>query len=86
MKKEELIQLHLLLFQFKKFCEAQGYVSEFSHYDQLEISPFQVHRSKEDHQRAVFVLVTELIALLTESRVPRMYTLGVKGRSGDLPA
>jgi hypothetical protein len=73
MKKEELVQLHMLLLQFKKFCEEHGYVSEFSHYHQLEISPFQVHRSKEEHKRAIFVLVTELVASLTESRVPRVY-------------
>jgi hypothetical protein len=78
MKKEELVQLHMLLLQFKKFCEEKGYCSEFSHYHQLEISPFQVHRSKEEHKRAIFVLVTELAASLTESRVPRVYTIGSK--------
>ncbi len=87
MKKEELVQLHLLLLQFKQFCEEHGIVSEFSHYHQLEISPLQVHRSKEEHKRAIFVLVTELVASLTEnSRVPRVYTPGGKGRRGGLKA
>jgi hypothetical protein len=66
MKKEELVQLHLLLLQFKQFCEEHGIVRECSHYHQLEISPLQVHRSKEEHKRAIFVLVTELVASLTE--------------------
>jgi len=75
MKKEELVHLHMLLLQFKKFCEENGFCSDFRYYHQLEISPFNVHRSKEEHKRAIFVLVTELVSSLTTSKSPRTHTI-----------
>lgn len=73
MKKEELVHLHMLLAQFKKYCEKNGVNYDFSKYETLEISPFQVHRSKEEHKQAIFVLMTELASLaardnLTETK------------------
>ncbi|MFZ2070764.1 MAG: UPF0058 family protein [Halobacteriota archaeon] len=63
MKKEELVHLHLLLAQLKKYCEEHGLNCDFAKYKELGISPFQVHRSKEDHKQAVFILGTELVSL-----------------------
>jgi len=63
MKKEELVHLHMLLAQFKKYCEESGLNGDFSRYKKLGISPFQVHRSKEEHKQAIFVLVTELASM-----------------------
>jgi hypothetical protein len=63
MKKEELVHLHMLLAQLKKFCEENGLDCDFARYKELEISPFQVHRSKEEHKRAIFVLGTELASM-----------------------
>ncbi|MEA2074386.1 MAG: UPF0058 family protein [Euryarchaeota archaeon] len=63
MKKEELVHLHMLLAQFKKYCEENGLKGDFSKYNELGISPFQVHRSKEEHKQAIFVLMTELASL-----------------------
>ena len=62
MKKEELVHLHFLLAQLKKYCEGTGLDCNFTKYNELDISPFQVHRSKEEHKQAVFVLGTELVA------------------------
>jgi hypothetical protein len=62
MKKEELVHLHLLLAQLKKYCEETGLDCDFTKYNELDISPFQMHRSKEEHKQAVFVLGTELVA------------------------
>lgn len=64
MKKEELIHVHILLVQFKNYCEANGFNGDFSKYEDLNISHFQVHRSKEEHKQAIFVLATELVASL----------------------
>jgi hypothetical protein len=36
---------------------------DFARYNELEITPFQVHRSKDDHKQAVFVLGNELVSL-----------------------
>ena len=63
MKKEELVHLHLLLAQLKKYCELEGVNCDFERYNELEITPFQVHRSKDDHKQAVFVLGNELVSL-----------------------
>ncbi|NMX20956.1 metal-binding protein [ANME-1 cluster archaeon GoMg4] len=79
MKKDELVHLHMLLAQFKKYCEESGLKGDFSKYDELGISPFQVHRSKDEHKQAIFVLVTELASMavrdnLTEPRKPKLLT------------
>ncbi|MCW3129392.1 metal-binding protein [Methanophagales archaeon] len=67
MKKEELVHLHLLLAQLKKYCEENGVDYDFAKYNELGISPFQVHRSKEEHKQAVFVLGTELASLIARN-------------------
>jgi hypothetical protein len=63
MEKEELIHLHMLLAQFKKYCEDKGLDCDFSRYNQLNISPLQVHRSKEEHKQAIFLLGTALASM-----------------------
>nr|QNO50815.1 hypothetical protein GLJDJJHM_00020 [Methanosarcinales archaeon ANME-1 ERB6]QNO51083.1 hypothetical protein FOHEAFGF_00007 [Methanosarcinales archaeon ANME-1 ERB6] len=70
MKKEELVHLHLLLAQLKKHCEENGVSGDFAKYNDLGISPFQVHRSKEEHKQAVFVLGTELASLAARNNGP----------------
>ncbi|MEA3343784.1 MAG: UPF0058 family protein [archaeon] len=59
MKKEELVHLHVLLAQLKRYC-VENEADYFKNYDALGVTPFKVHRSKEDHKQAVFVLVAEL--------------------------
>jgi hypothetical protein len=63
MKKEELVHLHMLLFQLKKYCEEKGLGCDFTKYDELKITPFQVHKSKDEHKKAIFVLGTELASM-----------------------
>ncbi|MBN1762265.1 MAG: UPF0058 family protein [Methanomicrobia archaeon] len=65
MKKEELIHFHILLVQFKNYCEKNNFSGNLSKYKALDISPYQVHRSKEEHKQAIFVLATELVASLS---------------------
>lgn len=66
MKKEELVHLHMLLAQLKRYCEENGLDCDFSEYNEMDISPFQVHRSKEDHKQAIFLLVAELASLASK--------------------
>ena len=66
MKKEELVHLHMLLAQLKRYCEENNLDCDFAEYNELEISPFQVHRSKEDHKQAIFLLVAELATLASK--------------------
>ena len=62
--KEELIQLHTLMVQMKKFFEVNG-VGEFSQYQNLQISPIHVHRSKAEHKHAIFVLGKEIATIMS---------------------
>ncbi|MGC9444560.1 MAG: UPF0058 family protein [Candidatus Methanospirareceae archaeon] len=70
MRKEELLHIHILLLQFKRYCEETGLISDLRNYDALKISPFEVHRSKEEHKRAIMILCTELVAALNASTTP----------------
>ena len=70
MKKEELIHLHMLLAQFKKYCEDKGLNCDFSKYNQLNITPLQVHRSKEEHKQAIFLLGIALASMAAMNNRP----------------
>jgi len=89
MEKEELIHLHMLLAQFKKYCEDEGLNCDFSKYNNLNISPFQVHRSKEEHKQAIFFLGTALASMaamnnLTANKKPSKKPLqGLRGRGAE---
>ena len=69
MKKEELIHLHLLLVQVKKHCEEQGLDCDFRRYQELGISPIEIHRSKDEHKQAIFVLATELASMAAKKLI-----------------
>lgn len=58
MHKDELLQLHSLLCQMKRYFEDSGLPlrGEFGEYDALSVSPQHIHKSKTDHKRAVFLL------------------------------
>ncbi len=58
MHKDELLQLHSLLCQMKRFFEEAGVAGDesFRSYQDLEVSPQHIHKSKTDHKRAVFLL------------------------------
>jgi hypothetical protein len=58
MHKDELLQLHSLLCQMKRYFEACDLplVGEFKEYEELQVSPQHIHKSKTDHKRAVFLL------------------------------
>lgn len=71
MKKEELLHIHLFLAQVMKYFEENGLNCDFKRYRELEISPFQIHRSKEEHKQAIFVLGIELAALAVKKTETR---------------
>ncbi|MDY6930604.1 MAG: UPF0058 family protein [Halobacteriota archaeon] len=66
MRKEELIQLHMLLAHMKKYFEIEGMDAEFEKYQELNISPAHIHRSKAEHKQAIFVLGTELASKISD--------------------
>jgi hypothetical protein len=58
MHKDELLQLHSLLCQMKRYFQDSGLPmeGEFREYEALSVSPQHIHKSKTDHKRAVFLL------------------------------
>ncbi|MCS3923924.1 UPF0058 family protein [Methanosalsum natronophilum] len=66
MHKDELIQLHTLMAQIKRYFESQGIEHEFEEYQSLSISPMHIHRSKAEHKHAIFVLGNHLASIITE--------------------
>lgn len=69
MHKEELIHLHTLLVQVKRFFENTGYCDNFQGYRSLHISPVHIHRSKADHKKAIFVLGNELVSVISNDEL-----------------
>ena len=69
MHKDELLQLHSLLCQTKRYFETAGLPvnGEFSEYQNLEVSPQHIHRSKTDHKRAVFYLAKGISQIIMNS-------------------
>jgi len=58
--KDELIQLHQMLFDVKSYLESINPNLRFSQYAALKITPNQQHKSKMEHKYAIFVLGTEI--------------------------
>jgi hypothetical protein len=73
MQKDELIQLHTFLLQLKTRLEDivdNDGVNEFKPYEQLDISPYQVYKSKREHKLAVFTLSRGIADLLSNNNYP----------------
>jgi len=73
MQKDELIQLHAFLLQLKTHLEDlmqnNGGV-EFEFYRQLDVTPYQVYKSKREHKLAVFSLSKGIATLLSNNDFP----------------
>ena len=68
MQKDELIQFHMFLLQLKNHLEEMvdnndGLV--FRSYDKLNVTPYQIYKSKREHKLAVFTLSRGIANLLS---------------------
>ncbi len=66
MQKNELIQLHTFLYQMKMHLQGMyedDVDSSLNEYDRLEVTPYQIHKSKREHKLAVFTLSKEIADL-----------------------
>lgn len=73
MQKDELIQLHTFLIQLKTHLEdiiEHNGGEEFQFYDQLNVTPYQVYKSKREHKLAVFTLSKGIADLLSNNNCP----------------
>lgn len=68
MHKDELIHLHSLLVEIKKYFENEENVEgeAFEDYEALGTSPVHIHKSKSEHKHAIFVLGEELAEKMSE--------------------
>lgn len=73
MKKQELIHLHGLLAEVREQCEAWEN-EEFSieNYENLDVRPTSIHKSKTDHKDAVFKLAKGITAGMEEPEPERV--------------
>jgi len=73
MQKDELIQLHTFLLQLKThledIVENNGGI-EFHPYVKLDVTPYQVYKSKREHKLAVFTLSKGIADLLSNNHCP----------------
>jgi hypothetical protein len=73
MQKDELIQLHTFLLQLKTHLEdivENNGGKEFICYQKLDVTPYQVYKSKREHKLAVFTLSKGIADLLSNNRFP----------------
>ncbi len=68
MHKDELLELHnQMVIIMEYFREQDGINSSlFDPYDELSVSPDDVHKSKSEHKHAVFVLGNALATAMSE--------------------
>lgn len=75
MQKEELIQLHTLFVQIKNEIEKQlkgNLNGAFKEYEQLGVYPHHVHKSKNAHKKAIFILGKAIAITLSHNRFSEM--------------
>ena len=68
MHKDDLLELHREMVEIKETFLSYDGVSEdvFDAYDQLDVDPSHVHKSKSEHKHAVFVLGNALATAMSE--------------------
>ena len=68
MHKDELLELHEEMVTIKEEFEGYEDVDDdlFEPYDQLDVDPSHVHKSKSEHKHAVFVLGNALASAMSE--------------------
>jgi hypothetical protein len=68
MHKDELLELHdqmvRIMETFRDMDDVDA--SVFDTYDQLDVTPDDVHKSKSEHKHAVFVLGNSLATVMSE--------------------
>jgi hypothetical protein len=66
--KDELLELHEQMVLIKDYFAARENVdgSLFDPYDELDVEPSHVHKSKSEHKHAVFVLGNALASAMSE--------------------
>ncbi|MCD6493176.1 MAG: UPF0058 family protein [Archaeoglobaceae archaeon] len=68
MHKEEIVLLHLTLFHIKRLFEQAGIANgHFKLYDNLDVQPVHIHKSKADHKKAILMLCKGITEVFKET-------------------
>ncbi|RZN37734.1 MAG: hypothetical protein EFT35_05790, partial [Methanophagales archaeon ANME-1-THS] len=59
--------------QLRKHWIENGLECDFRRYNDLGISPYHVHRSKEEHKQAIFVLAFEMAFKVRHSTLKKEF-------------
>lgn len=81
MQKDELIQLHTFLLQLRTHLEdmvVNNGSNDFESYDKLEITPYQVYKSKREHKLAVFSLSKGIAELMSNNDCPGLKKISLR--------
>ena len=73
MQKDEIIQFHMFLLQLKNHLDDMVDNNdglEFQSYDKLNVKPYQINKSKREHEIAVFTLSRGIVDLLSHNNYP----------------
>ncbi len=73
MQKDELIKLHMFLFNLKNYFEEMVDNNDrrvFQSYDKLNVTPYMDYKFKREHKLAVFTLSKGIATLLTNNNLP----------------
>jgi len=65
-QKQELLRVHADLVKMKNNFEKMGYKREFEDYYSLLINPGHIHKSKNEHEKAIFILSSALSTIVAE--------------------
>jgi hypothetical protein len=70
-QKEELLHLHMLLVQVKKYYETvTGEEIQADQYNALHISPVHIHKNKVTHKKAILTLGNEIVQHIRANHNP----------------
>ena len=72
MQKEELLHLHMLMVQIKKYYESvSGNTVPTAEYDAMQISPIHIHKNKNLHSVALLTLGNEIVTEMNVHKKPQ---------------
>lgn len=90
MQKEELLHLHMLMVQIKKYYESvSNNTVPTEEYDALSISPIHIHKNKNLHRVALLTLGNEIVAQMkatTPAKESATASIPNEARRGVIPA
>lgn len=66
----------------KRNYEMMGYQKEFDAYDNMYITPLHIHKSKDEHEKAIFSLSSALSLIVAEENAIYQ-TAKIKSKSDD---